>query len=416
MDLHEARAVVSRSYRVPGQSDNALVTKVAGTKNFTLPAKALQPASGLAAGTTIRPIEALHYLAYVTRALYQDDVYDRYVHWALLRYLGFFDQGPSSPAGVSSLRVSQAGRRIAGNQRRLASEEMGIGFGCLLAARWFAHDLGSPGIPVSFVDIDVALRDGFVMAGGSKKVVSTLQTQIGSKRPDYLMLAPDKLTGRYRARAVECKGTSTPGYGLPQLAGALHQLEGVTLDGRVPPGVAVCTITPNKGDVRYLAIDPADRDEPTFDVGVDDNAYDVILPAINEPVEGRRLVDTALRSSWATLADFGGNTDAVRRWAPRLMSERLVRRPRERGLVATPAGVVNGSTSTFRFDGTTMAVTYGIASDVDAALSSGQGRRVRDAQIEFASSAASWNADTAVGSNLAMSATSDGSVFVLSVD
>lgn len=143
MDLNEALWVVSAPIHVNGQSDAALVRRIEGTKGYIPPAKPVSPASGILGGTILRPVEALHRLSYATRPLYQDDVFDRYVHWALLRYMGFFSHGAARAVGA--LLVSDAGRRIVGNQRRLASEEMGIGFGTLLGARWFDHDLGSPG-------------------------------------------------------------------------------------------------------------------------------------------------------------------------------------------------------------------------------------------------------------------------------
>lgn len=45
---------------------------------------------------------------------------------------------------------------------------------------------------------------------------------------------------------------------------------------------------------------------------------------------------TAVRASWAQLADFAGNTDAFRRWSPETMSDRVQRVPRERRSIETP--------------------------------------------------------------------------------
>jgi hypothetical protein len=53
-----------------------------------------------------------------------------------------------------------------------------------------------------------------------------------------------------------------------QLASAAEQLAGITVGGRVPTGIAVSTITANEG-VSYLAIDPEDDEEPSYEVNSD---------------------------------------------------------------------------------------------------------------------------------------------------
>lgn len=97
----------------------------------------------------VRPIEALRGLAYATRMLYVNpDVYDMYSLWAWIRYLGLFDQDYSG-----HLVLSSEARHIRGNQRRVASEELGIGFAKVFGENWMLDSLG-PGA-VTFVDVDV---------------------------------------------------------------------------------------------------------------------------------------------------------------------------------------------------------------------------------------------------------------------
>jgi hypothetical protein len=138
----------------------------------------------------LRPVEALHWLSYATSPRYQDDLLDRYMHWALVRYIGLFErreEGPPCPA----LTLNQPGQRIRGNQRRVTSEEMGIGFGALLANCWFAQT-GAVGLPIGIVDVDAALDDRYIFAGGSRQAVRA----VDDRRPDYLLIAPDPTARR----------------------------------------------------------------------------------------------------------------------------------------------------------------------------------------------------------------------------
>jgi hypothetical protein len=210
---------------------------------FDTPTKKLLPAAGLDAGVILRPIEALHLLSYATRPRYQDDLFDIYVQWGLLRYLGFFELAWHS-RHLSTLMVSEAGQRIVGNQRRVTSEEIGIGFGALLATRWFKATGAATGTPISIVDIDAALDDRYIYAAGSRKAVRA----VGARRPDYLIICHDPaMRGRYRVRVLECKGTRTAGYAIRQLASAVEQLSGIRVAGRIPAGVAVSTVSADKG-------------------------------------------------------------------------------------------------------------------------------------------------------------------------
>lgn len=212
------------------------------------------------------------------------------------------------------------------------------------------------------------------------------------------------------------QGHSTPAYAPAQLAGAVHQLDGVAVDGRVPAGLAVSTVTPNSGPIRYLAVDPGDDDEPTFEPRLEGNDDDVVLSFDDRSVEGRGLVDTALRGSWASLADFGGNLGALQVWAPELMRERLVRRPRERERFTSPFGDAVGTSAVFEIDGPTLTVRHAIAASVDAALTDGETGRVRDAQLEFARASANIGRNMDIRETEVFSATSDGSIFALTLN
>lgn len=379
------------------------------------------PAAGLKDGVTILPLWALHWLSYATRPRYQDDLLDVYLHWALSRYIGLFehlDEGFPLPR----LTLSDAGRRIRGNQRRVTSEEMGIGFGALLANRWFKQT-GAAGLPVSIVDVDAALDDRYIFAGGSRHAVRAVK----DRRPDYLLIAPDPSSRRrYRVRVLECKGTSSStSYAVCQLASAAEQLTGITVGGRVPKGLAVSTVTMND-QLSYLAIDPEEDDaEPSYPVNADmigqaagfrfqDNVADV--PPI-------LLTNASLRASWAALADFSGNLPALDRWAPGVMRRRLARQQRQRVTFDTPYGLARGTSVTMDIGGQRLQIRYAADAVIDQQMTS-QPEAIADAQLAFAERIA---ADDDLSDDASMttgmqteaglfSATSDGSIFSIRME
>ncbi len=364
-------------------------------------------------------VGALHKLSFATRPRFQDDLLDWYLQWALLRYLGFFELGPHGDQR-RLLRVSAAGRRIVGNQRRITSEELGIGFGGLLADHWLRHSADRR-LTVNLVDVDVALDDQHVLAGGTKHSVQAA----GSRRPDYLLLAKDPSSRLgFRVRLLECKGTRNRNHAVRQLAKAVGQLDGITVAGRIPPGLAVSTITADD-QVSYLALDPADGDEPTYEADPDllQEPGRFQLGDDTRDVPAWVLVSASLRGSWATLADFGGNLAAVDRWAPEVMRRRLDRRRRQRESWETPYGIASGTSTAFTFDNQTLTVRHGIDAALDQRLSGSAIEPVIEAQADFAERLAEHRSDTdAAGEASATgladlrdvhSASPDGSIFSL---
>jgi hypothetical protein len=420
VDLSRAKYVVGSLVRLHGSSDDQLVKRIQEVPWFTdVGNKQLLPAAGLEAGITLFPLLALHWLSYATRPRYQNDLLDAYLHWALTRYIGFFDhldEGRALPA----LMLSEAGQRIRGNQRRLTSEEMGIGFGALLANYWFKQT-GAEGRPVSIVDVDAALDDRYIFAGGSRYPVRTVR----DRRPDYLLIAPDPSSSRmYRVRALECKGTSSSvSYAVAQLASATEQLAGISVGGRIPRGLAVSTITRND-QMSYLAVDPAEDDEPSYLVNsntiersrgfrLEDNVRDVSPGS---------LTNASVRASWATLADFSGNLAALDRWAPSVMRQRLIREQRPRATFDTPYGPARGTSVTVELAGQRLNVTCALDATIDDQMVR-EPEALIDAQFAFAErvDARTDHTDTSatsvvsVGSSV-YSATSDGSIFGLRLE
>lgn len=411
MDVSEAMHIVNSQVLVRGRSDEALIDRVRYMPEFSAPIKKLLPAAGLTVGVSLRPIEALHLLSLATSPRYQDDLFDTYVQWGLLRYLGFFELSYDGYP-LPGLAVSEAGRRIVANQRRVTSEETGIGFGALLAIRWFQATGATANVPISVVDIDAALDDRYIYAAGSRQAVRA----IGARRPDYLIICHDPALPRhYRVRVLECKGTRSADYAVRQLASAVEQLGGIRVAGRIPAGLAVSTITAHNG-VSYLALDPEDVDEA---YEVNSNTIERTAsfrlsdsdPADVSPVE---LTSAAVRASWATLADFGGNLSALERWSPTVMSRRLSRRPRERITFDTPFGVARGISVAFGFQGRQLNVRYGIDETVDHGMTEGDVESITEAQMGFAQRlATSQGALDEPTANDSYSATPDGSIFSL---
>lgn len=412
MDLYQALRVMGSDAFLNGESSHKLSNRVKNAPGFTASGKMLLPAHGLKSGVVLRPVEALHQLAYVTSPRYQDDVFDMYQWWGLLRYLGFFDL--KDRKGLQpELKVSDAGGRIVGNQRRVTSEEIGIALGATLARRWFAAT-GAGGAAVRIADVDAALDDGYVLAGGARRAVR----KIGKNRPDYILVADDPVNpGRYRIRVLECKGTKSPSTALRQLAKAVRQLDGITVDGRVPFGLATAAIAADDA-LSYLAIDPADEDEPTYEVDPDmiDEVRYFRMSDYAEDLPSRVLASAAIRASWAMLADFGRNTDALASWAPEVMRTRPVRRERIREEFVTPFGDAAGISVSFRFDKKELVVKQAVAKTVDEQLRRGTAGDVITAQARFAEQLAQPESqEDTEGSNELCSATSDGSIFSLSI-
>ncbi|GAA3450535.1 hypothetical protein [Dactylosporangium matsuzakiense] len=338
MNLDEALNVVSTPLGVRGISENGLARKV----NAMAPSGGVtfSAAPDIHGDIAVRPVDVLLRMAATMRPQYQMDLYDVHAHWGLLRYLGLFDA-----ASNGRMTLSAAGRRIVGNQRRVTSEELGIGFATYVAEAWM-RSRGSGALTVRCIDIDVALASGAVTIGGLTYFIK----QTAVKRPDYLLVADGAGgQGRMRLALLECKGTKSPPYAHRQLADASAQLDTITVGGRHLSGLAVSTVVADNA-VQYYALqhqvertggpavphvtaasDAKFEDDPYVDL---DQVPVEELPDIDldspGQVDALRLTATALRGSWATLADLAGNDDAFRRWAPAVMRSRLGRTTADR--------------------------------------------------------------------------------------
>lgn len=294
----------------------------------------------------VRPVEALHLLSLVTSHAYScDDLHDAYAWWGMLRYLGFFDLDVGDQE-YPALRLSDAGKRIAGAQRRVTSEELGIGFGVLAASMHLRAEL-APGTPVGIVDVDLVL-------GGSGHGCS--------RRPDYLLVVgADEASPRGMVRSVECKGTKDPVGSGKQLTTAVRQLAEPVL-GYVLPGLAVSTVTGDR-QVSCVALELANAEN------------EEASPQVTEA-----LTTAALRASWSMLAHYAGNQAAEALWS----SKRRANRRETRSTFESDYGPAVGVTTAFDFDDRQLVVTWALDKRVDDALATGDPQAVLAAQQAFA--------------------------------
>jgi hypothetical protein len=397
MSLDRALRIVAAEAAVHGSAGQSLLADIyaAGVvpagKRLALPA-------GLQGDFPVRPVEVLHALSHATSPLYTDELYDAYMRWGLLRYLGFFENGGQGNGQLPLLGVSEAGCRVAGTQRRVASEELGVGFAVLLARRWFRRALG-PGVPIGFIDIDA-------YTSGSGRG--------GSVRADYLLIAPDTArAGHYRARLLECKGTWQRHLVRSQMKTAVGQL-GESIVFPLPDGIAVSSVTYGQ-QVRCFAVETCGQSEATYqpDWTDDDVRWgdgEVIWGAEN----GRALV-AALRETWGRLAAFGGNTEAHATWSGTRDREDVTAGAdvRERNEYQTPYGTVIGVTETVALGDLRISVTRAVDASVDRALGSGDPAIVTAAQFGFAERIERVGVDQPGTAPQVYSAAPDGSVFFL---
>lgn len=417
MDPHEALARMHSRVYVPGRSDTGLARTVqsevdalvadAAAAGTLLPAKLVTPALGVDGGMVARPIDAMLRLARATRPLISDDVYDWYRHWGWLRYLGIFDRGLGG-----QLRLSAAGLGVRANQRRVMSEDLGVGFGCVVADLWCTH-LGAAGA-TAIVDVDLALHEGrrWLQHHGANPAV-------GDRQPDYLLIYPDIANTRaFAYKSLECKGTVSLANAGGQLARAVTQLASLELSGVTPQGIAVTTVSNGSG-VQYLAVDPED------DQGVDAVVItDRDLARSREPngvrrsrngideIEAGEFIASSLLMNAGILADYGGNNEAAAHLLPPPTVSRLARRPRDRVVRETAAGVFRGVEYHFPTpSGPPLYVFMGVEANIDDALTSGDIDEVIGTQLRF--SAERQESRAAGESELDGATSNDGAVLFL---
>lgn len=390
MDIRTAMERMTTPVFVAGVSDTTLVQKVDAKRMEharqrrsdglpPLPTKAPTPAIGLdAGGVTVRPIDALHRLSRVTALTIEDDVYAVYKHWGWLRYLGAFGHEGSRP----HLTLDQGAlRHVHANQRRVMSEDLGVGFGVLLAEEW-CRAMGAAG-PIRTTDVDKALRDDTTFP-------ALAQAPGARRQPDYVLQYTGPAgTSALESRLLETKGTVNAGNAITQLAHATTQLASILLDGQTLQGIAISTVSTTNG-VTFHAVDP-EGDSPPWspEEGKIDNAK-TRRPSVRDSdgvlyVSREEFLASATVTANATLADFAGLDEITAKWLPEDKVFQSRRRRSNTKRISLDIGDYSGvefSISTPGNDGH-LTVFQGVNREVEEALNSGKDEQVREAQDRF---------------------------------
>lgn len=388
MSLASAIRMMGTTAKVSMKSDDWLVKKIVKRQadyvavNRGLPQKAvIKRAAGVKGNLPLRPISAMLELALGTALNNDPDIAAFARGWSTLRYLGIF----AKCAQTGALHLDGAALQLIGpNQRRVLSEDLGIGFGILVAKHWCRSRTSELG-PIMAIDVDKALRNG---------TVSNLQLA-GRRQPDYLLAYPDPTTpGVTVYDLLETKGTVSTSTALTQLGRAVTQLAGLTVGGQPMTGIAVSTVS-NADGFRVLAVDP---EEHQIRWKLDKEALERWRRADARPktdvtkldVGAEELFAMATNVGNAALAAFSGNHTAAKRWLPNYATGRAIEEDdgvRRR----TVFGTFVGAEYVIGIPGTQSRVRLyqGIAEDVATGLRELDASAVMDAQRSFAEADAS---------------------------
>lgn len=393
---------------VEGQSDTELVKRVDRHVKRELSkrqpplvlAKHLAPAVGLDSGTCeVRPIDALLRLARATALTLPASTASASRWWAVLRYLGAFDitaagQLRINPASTISLRH---------NERRVFSEELGVGFGILLGERWCRRlGAGATGV-VSVLDAGAALRDSSLKLG-----------TVGRLVPDYVFRYTDRSRpGSSFFAALECKGTQDRRSAPKQLGHAMRQVDALRLDGAPLPGIGIATVT-DTTQIVYRAVDPP-GDTASLEFTDEELRAARQSEVLVREESGRVNVDKraflcrAVLFGDASLAAFCGDFATAQQWVP--TSSRLLVTDEDVRLDTIDSGAWTGTTVRISTPSGDLEMFAGIDSTVLEALrsSSDQAVQVRQAEVADREESSREEADT----NEARAIGSDGSMLAI---
>lgn len=252
MTIQDAIRLMAQTTKISMESDAALVGDIT-LRQAALAAAAnprqgvrqklpLIQAVGVQGDLALRPISAMLELARGTALNDDPEVAAFARRWSTLRYLGVF----ANHGRNTKLRLNRGALQFIGpNQRRVLSEDLGIGFGIMVAKHWCRTRDPRVG-PITVIDVDKALHRG---------TVPNLLLA-GSRQPDYLLSYPDPTNSSLTTyELLETKGTVNATTARGQLARAATQLAGLTVSGSAMTGLAVATVS-NVNGLGVLAVDP----------------------------------------------------------------------------------------------------------------------------------------------------------------
>ncbi|MFB2583026.1 hypothetical protein ACEXQD_17390 [Herbiconiux sp. P15] len=419
MSIWDAIRVMNSNVEIEMRSDPTLVGEVMReqarhlAKNPALRGKrSIVEAQGIQGKLRLRPIDAMHELARGTALLRDPSVAAFARGWSALRYLGVFARSGQGRLSLDGAALEHVGP----NQRRVISEELGIGFGVLVAKEWCQSRQVSPIGPITVIDVDMALFHNMVPG------LSTT----GKRQPDYLLAYPDpNKPSKTMYELLETKGTVDVSGAKGQLGRAVTQLAGLEVGGFPLTGIAVATVSTTSG-IRALAVDPA---EPVASWESSEAELEYwrkakprarpSLPVVDLPID--ELSARATNVDLAALAEFSGQYDAATRWLPRLKGQPDHANSEER--LETDLGEFVGTAFTLKLPGADKQVRVYQAVDAQIALAlrSHDGSTVRARQRAFADRRGSSVRTTRSGdvepSGVATEAvSSDGSLLRISIE
>lgn len=380
--IRRCLAILNRNYRIYGTSNTDLAARVNAHQNAQMPpggplaVKRATVATGVDGSIQASPMQALLNLAKATAIAPNSQIFDWYQHWACLRYLGAFE-----PLG-GSIALSEQAARVRANQRRVLSEELGIGFGIQVAAAW--HNAIAGGSAPHVIDLDLALGDPdhWLIRQNWPPIITV------GRQPDYLLVDRNTSSRTFRVLSLECKGSADTSTTIGQLARGVTQISSLSLNGTTPQGIVVATVS-NGDAIHYRAVDPPSDD--TY-VAIDNHDWEIAREAPrssflqNQEIVAIKASTMArgIRAENGRLALFAGNREAAGNLLPLDLLELATATPRDRVTVENEHGVFRGVSHSFpTAEGPFIQVFRGVDSRVDAAMESGSLDALLDAQDEF---------------------------------
>ncbi|MFE4950153.1 hypothetical protein ACFQ9V_08580 [Leifsonia sp. NPDC056665] len=315
------------------------------------PASRLTSVTGLDGPQLLQPITILNYIAQSTPLQLLDDPYHLFRRWAVLKYLGAFDSAYQIPNSPPVLDLARQTSLVRANQRRVFSEELGIGFSIDAGVRWISQL--RPNSLTRTVDVDNLID---TVPGIAAEI-----SYDSRRRPDYLQMtsSPTDPTLIYLT-ALESKGSRAYRVSCDQLGNAWWQLDSMKVAGTAIPGLATGAVL-DRGSVSINVLQM-----PTFEnlgkgpavrlaagsLGHEDNAVE-------------RLAVAGIQASLATQSAVTGNRAGYMRWG-RSRAEPANLQPPIR--VPTDSGDIVGVQTTVPLFGGLVDVTIGVPNELNEML------------------------------------------------
>lgn len=349
MQPFDALATLALDHRVRFESSPSLAAAVRAKK----PSSRLVSSANLDGDQVMSPDAVLTRLALSTPLDLLGDPFHLFRRWAALKYLGAFDSVWEPFEYHPRLGLSALTRKVRANQRRVFSEELGIGFAIEAGFRWLTG--GNPSAVVRTVDVD-NIED--TVPG-----IAALLSSSSNRRPDYIQLrSVPSQPNLLLVTALEAKGSKFDSSSLRQLGSASEQLDALSISGVPIPGLASAAVL-NDWSVKVNVLEtpwPPGEPLPLVDVA---QAFDPGFGVGAQTLEA--FAAAALVTSWATQAAVVGNETAYRRWSPQ---RRDGRRLPPRDQVQTDIGPVRGVRYIVPMPGGVVEALIGVPADLDDVL------------------------------------------------